>query len=266
MKIVQSGLPIYINQETGKLQFKDGLTCEGSGGKAAGEMTGLFRDPEHINEQDYMYTAYRNIIFPEHVNLFAKYDFRYDITAIEPGTINGEFKKTSGHYHGYIEGGNYPYAEVYEVIKGEIIFILQKVLNFDKDEEPKLEEVRVVHVKAGQAIIVPPFCGHCSINPTDEISMFSNIAVISCPLDYEKIKKKHGLSVYVLKDGDSFKVEKNERYQNVPEPKIVTPVENKELGIEFCVPCYTNFVAFPGKYDFLLHPDHYADSIYNMTK
>lgn len=264
MEIIHSGLPIFYNEATNELEFKNGLTCEGSSKKLAGQMVGLLKDSSNLKEDEYVYSAYRNIVFPEHEKSFKKYDFRYDITAIQPGTVNGEYKKTSGHYHGYIENEVHTYAEVYEVIKGEIIFILQQVNNFNMVEEPVIEEISVVPVKAGQAIIVPPNCGHGSINPTDQVAMFSNIAVVSCPLFYEPIQAKHGLGVYVMKAGDSFQVVPNENYKNAPVAKVVRPLENKELGIEFGVPCYTNFIAHPEKYDFLLHPAQYVEAIKKM--
>lgn len=264
MEIINSGLPIFYNEKTNELEFKNGLTCEGSSKKYAGQMAGLLKDSTNLKNDELMYSAYRNIVFKEHEKKFKEYDFRYDITVIQPGTINGEYKKTSGHYHGYIENDVHTYAEVYEVIKGEIIFILQKVMNFDKHEEPVIEDIKVVHAKAGQAIIVPPYYGHGSINPADEVSMFSNIAVVSCPLLYEPIQAKHGLSVYIMKDGNSFSVVPNKNYKNSPEPKVIKPSENKKLGIEFGVPCYTNFINSPQKYDFLLHPAQYVKEISKM--
>ncbi len=266
MEIIHSGLPIFYNEATKDLEFRNGLTCEGSSKKLAGQMVGLLKDSSSLEENEYMYSAYRNIVFQEHEQKFKKYDYRYDITAIQPGTINGECKKTSGHYHGYIANDVYTYAEIYEVIKGEIVFILQKVMNFNQAEEPIIEDIKVVHVKAGQAIIVPPFYGHGSINPTDEVSMFSNIAVVSCPLLYQPIQAKHGLSVYIMKDKETFKVVPNQDYKISREAKLVEPQENKELGIEFGVPCYHSFIKNPEKFDFLLHPAQYVEAIQNMYR
>lgn len=132
MEIIHSGLPIFYNEATKELEFRNGLTCEGSSKKLAGQMAGLLKNSSGLEESEHMYSAYRNIVFQEHQQIFKKYDYRYDITVIQPGTINGEYKKTSGHYHGYIDNDVYTYAEIYEVIKGEIIFILQKVMNFRK--------------------------------------------------------------------------------------------------------------------------------------
>lgn len=265
MKILHSGLPVFTRDTDDTLSFEDGLICDGSSSKTVGQMEGLIRNPEQINRDERMYEAYRNIRFPEHEALFKRHDIRYDITAIQPGAINGEFKKTSGHYHGYIAGEMHTYPEVYEVIRGEILFVLQKTFQFDA-EEPVIEELKVVRVREGQAVIIPPFCGHCSINPAQEVSMFSNLAVVSCPLCYEPIQKKHGLAVYVVKDRDSFQMVPNERYRNLPDVHLWEPAENPSLGITFGVPCYNTFVNHPERYDFLLHPAAYVETINQMTK
>ncbi|WP_072524585.1 glucose-6-phosphate isomerase family protein [Clostridium sp. Marseille-P3244] len=266
MKIIYSGLPIYFDKDTRELQFTDELTCAGSTKKYTSQMTGLLMNANDITTDELFYTAYRDIVFPEHASLFAKYDFRYDITAIEPGTVNNEFKKTSGHYHGFVENGSCPYPEVYEVICGEIIFVLQKCLDFQSDKSHVIDEIRIVHAKEGESVIIPPFYGHCSINPTEGISMFSNIAVVSCPLFYEPIQKKGGLAVYVTKNDGQFCLRQNSRYDNLPAAEIVRPRENKKLGIEFGTPCYQNFVKNPEKYDFLLHPEKYIAEMEEMTK
>ncbi len=264
MELFHSGLPIFYHEETKELTFENELTCEGSSKKTVGQMVDLLKDGTRLQEEEYMYSAYRNIVFPHHKELLKQYDIRYDITAIGPGTINGEYKKTSGHYHGYIDNEGLPYAEVYEVIKGEILFILQKTMNFDHEEEPVIVRIRVIHAKAGQSVIIPPFYGHGSINVTEETAMFSNLAVVSCPLLYEPIRAKHGLSVYIMKDRASYQVIPNKNYLYAPEAKVIEPVENKELGIEFGVSCYRNFINHPEKYDFLLHPSPYVESIEKM--
>ena len=265
MKLLHSGLPIHMRDADGILSFEEGLLCDGSSSKNVGQMAGLLKNPDSPDKDERMYDAYRNIRFPEHEELFKRFDFRYDITAIQPGTVNGEFKKTSGHYHGYIAGGLHPYPEVYEVIRGEILFILQKSFHFDRDKELSITECRAVHVKEGEAVIIPPYCGHGSINPTDGVSAFSNLAVISCPLHYEPVREKHGLAVYAVKDNDTFRLIPNEHYETLPPVRLCRPVENPALGIEFGVPCYHTFITHPERYDFLLHPDSHMETIDNMT-
>ena len=266
---IHSGLPISMDPVTGELSFRDGLLCAGHSEKALGKMTGLFKNPDNINPDELAYYAYRDIRFKEDEALFQKYGYRYDITVILPGPVNGEYKKTSGHYHGYIEGGTLPYPEVYEVVEGEIVFIFQKNTRFDAGDGGRIEDLRAVHVKAGQSIIVPPFCGHGSINPTNGVSAFSNIAVVACPLSYEPIASRRGLAAYIMEgqcQGRDFLPVPNPNYGELPEIRIADPVENPDLGIEFGKPCYRNFIEHPERYDFLLHPERYMAEMEAMTK
>lgn len=266
-KLINSGLPISYNEETARLSFYEGLTCAGDGRRNAAALKGLLYNEEGDIDNEHCYDFYRDIVFEEHRELFKKYDFRYDITVIMPGTVNGECKKTSGHYHGYIDGQRFTYPEVYEVLSGEAVYILQKVHNFDiENEEPVIEAIKAVCVKAGQAIIIPPFWGHCSVNAGEGPLIFSNIAVVSCPMHYEPIKQKHGLGAYVLKENGQIKFVKNPYYVNMPEIKEIEPAQNPAMGITFGKPVYWEFIHAPEKFDFLLHPEAFIDAMEAMTK
>lgn len=266
-KVINSGLPVEYDEGSMRLIFRDGLTCADDGRRNAAALKGLLYNEEGINDDEHCYDFYRDIVFEEHRELFKKYDFRYDITVIMQGTINDECKKTSGHYHGYIEGQTYTYPEVYEVLSGEAVYILQKARNFDKpSEEPEIEEIKAVRVKEGQAVIIPPFWGHCSVNAGEAPLLFSNIAVVACPMHYEPIKQKHGLGAYVLRENGQLKFIKNSNYHHVPDIQVVEPKQNPVLGITFGKPVYREFIRTPKKFDFLLHPKMYLDEMEDMIK
>ena len=143
-----SGLPIAIDETTGELSFHDGLLCDADSIKRVGQMAGLFRSIEGGDPDRLVYRAYRNIRFPEHDALFSDAGLRYDITVVLPGTVNGEFFKTSGHYHGAGPGQALPYPEVYEVVKGTIAFVLQYDPLFDTPDEGAPDDVRVMFTRS----------------------------------------------------------------------------------------------------------------------
>lgn len=264
-----SGLPMTLDAGTGELSFHGGLICDGSSQKQLGQMTGLFRDADGADENATVYRAYRNIRFPADEALFAGYDYRYDITVVLPGSLNGEFFKTSGHLHACPPLARVPFPEVYEVVQGEIVFVLQRNETYKQTDGGRITRLQAVHVKAGQSIIVPPYCGHGSVNPTNAVAAFSNIAVVSCPLDYEPVRRRHGLGAYILRgdgQGRGFVAVPNGHYDALPAIEIAEPVENPELGIEFGQPCYHTFIEHPSRYDFLLHPERYMDEIDRMTR
>ena len=176
-------------------------------------MAGLFRSIEGEDPNRLVYRAYRNIRFPEHDALFSDAGLRYDITVVLPGTLNGEFFKTSGHYHGAGPGQALPYPEVYEVVKGTIAFVLQYDPLFDTLDEGAPDDVRVVVVHEGESVIIPACAGHGSINVAGEVSAFSNIAVVDCPVLYDAVKARNGLAAYVMEGADGPELIANGNYE-----------------------------------------------------
>ena len=79
-------------------------------------MEGLFYTKKTLSSSEAIYDVYRGIRFPKDKALLDDFELRYDITVIYDGTIDGERKKTSGHYHGYNPARTTTYAEVYEII------------------------------------------------------------------------------------------------------------------------------------------------------
>ena len=269
MTLQYSGLPMDLDPETGELTCRDGLLYDGSSQKTAGQMEGLFRSYDPCAADQLVYRAYRNIRFPEDEPLFQKKGLRYDLTVILPGSVNGEYYKTSGHYHGVPELKRVPYPEVYEVVQGEIVFVLQRNEHFSREDGGQITQLQAVRVKAGQAVIVPPHCGHGSVNPLDSISAFSNIAVTECPIEYGPVRSHHGLAAYILKDPEGrkpFLAVPNEHYGNLPDIELAQPVENPALGIQFGIPCYQYFITHPDRFNYLLQPDNYMEIIDAMTR
>lgn len=266
-RVEASGLPIDFDRQKQVLRFVDGLTCAGSSFKKAGQMRNLLFDARDLDEEEPYYGAYRDICFDNDRQKFLDQDTRYDITAIRPGTINGEFKKTSGHFHGYIPGTSYTYPEVYEVLQGRAAFVMQKSTNNDKDEELRVDEVRIVVVERGQSIVIPPFYGHGSINIGDDMLLFSNLAIVSCPLDYESVASRHGLAYFLVEadNADGFEAVPNLNYVGLPPATVVRPTENPALGITFGKPSYQSYVEDPKVFAYLSDPTTQLADIDSLT-
>lgn len=261
-----SGLPIAIDETTGELSFHDGLLCDADSTKRVGQMAGLFRSIEGEDPDRLVYRAYRNIRFPEHDALFSDAGLRYDITVVMPGTVNGEYFKTSGHYHGTGPGQALPYPEVYEVVKGIIAFVLQYDPLFDTPDEGAPDDVRVVVVHEGESVIIPAFAGHGSINVADEVSAFSNIAVVECPVLYDAVKARHGLAAYVMEGAEGPELLANGSYALEGAPRFARPLEAPDLGIAFGRSCYRTYVEDPARYAWLLDCEEVDERIVGLTE
>ena len=144
-----------------------------------------------------------------------------NITVWEPGTINGEYIKTYGHYHvGKLD-------ETYWILFGEGIALLQKL---ETDESGKMiadqvAELKVIKVKAGDEIYMPEGYGHLLVNTgttyfataDDSPVNFDDANPVSMPghADYLLVQKMQGFAYYVVEHEGKPALEKNTHYKKI---------------------------------------------------
>jgi glucose-6-phosphate isomerase len=154
-----------------------------------------------------------------------KGELRYDITIVPAKMLGNEFNKTKGHYH----IGAYP--ELYMVLEGEAIYLLQK-----KNDAGQIEDVFAVKVKAGKCAIMPPFYGHVTINPsaTKDLKM-ANWICDNCKSDYSDFEKLQGACYYYILQPGSGQASwiKNENYKSVPKLRLEEPLKKTPQDLEF---------------------------------
>lgn len=200
--------------------------------KKISDLSPVLRDPFFTPEQDGI--AY-DVCRGEDKKSSASGDLQYDLTKIYPGTIGGELHKTAGHYH---SGG---YAELFEVVEGELITLLQK----DSAVDGEISEAYAVLAKPGDKVIIPANYGFCSINPSLEKELIiSNWIDTKAKNQYENIEKNRGLCYYIVNtEKEKNSPIKNPAYKKVPElvwlkPKAL-PQELENL----------DFLSSPLKYE-----------------
>ncbi len=138
-----------------------------------------------------------------------KDNLRYDITVIPPKMLGKEFVKTKGHKH----IGNY--GELYKVLSGEGIFLMQK------ENNGKIEDVYYVKAKRGEYILISPLYGHTTINPSSKILKIANWISEKCQSDYKSTERKKGLCYYYTKSGWV----KNDAYKKIPKLRSEKPLK-----------------------------------------
>ena len=144
-------------------------------------------DPEMV-----CYEMYRDRYATEQDHTWLKeHDLRYDITLIYPHIICGEYNKTKGHYHP-ICSDEMTYPELYEVVSGRAIYLLQKA---------DLSDIIAVYAEAGEAVLIPPDFGHVTINPSDtEPLIMVNIVSSRFTSIYGDYEYRIGAAYYYLAD------------------------------------------------------------------
>lgn len=146
--------------------------------------------------------------------LKTKNGIRYDITLIPARMLGEEFVKTKGHYH----FGSY--GELYKVISGEGIFLIQK---------KKVKDVYFVKAKKGEYILIPPQYGHTIINPSPKTLKIANWVSKDCQSDYKSIERKRGFCYYYTLTGWI----KNKNYKRIPKLKQKRPFKSFPKNLNF---------------------------------
>jgi glucose-6-phosphate isomerase len=206
------------------------------------------------------YYMYRDLaLTPTDAEAMKRYDLRYDITIIPPFAMGLEFVKTYGHYHPLVNPKlRYTYPEIYEVLDGDAHYLLQRT----QDEE-SVDEVILVKTTRGDKVIIPPNCGHVTINPSERTLKMANWVCRSFDSVYEPYEKLRGGAYYELING---RLLPNRAYRHVPEIKIAYPAEVPEQGLIRRKPMY-ELIEEPHLLEFLTAPQRHAGlfhELYNL--
>jgi len=147
-----------------------------------------------------------------------------NITVWESGKAGDEYIKTYGHYH---QGDT---DETYWVLLGQGLALLQK--RADSEEDPKnsiVEDFKVIHIKQGDTLFVPPYYGHCLINtgPTFLVTADNNAVAghdssAGAPAinDYRPIQEMKGFAYYVVEHEGKPALVKNTHYTEIQEEDL----------------------------------------------
>lgn len=261
------GMPISLDENTGKLVSADPqVSWEDYSRKYSSKMFGLVADPEYQVEDDPYYDFYKAIENTADKEAFSSRELRYDSTVIHAGSANGECKKTAGHFHLPIPGKAYSFPELYQVISGKALFVMQKVDDYKTDGRMQVRDLILAEVSAGETVIIPPDYGHCTVNISDETLVFINLVSVNSNNYYDSVKNSRGMSVYVYKDGNGFRLEKNSNYDLHCEPKIVIPSDCPEIGITAGSAIYRDYLKNPGLYSYLNDPEEKEPFFFSMLK
>ena len=178
---------------------------------------------------------------------------RYDITLLNPVMLGKEYNKTAGHDHPIVPGTDITYPEIYQVLEGNVIFLVQD----SKKEE--IEDVFAIKAEKGDKVIMLPNYEHIMINASNEKVKTANwICNVFMQNIYEPFKKRQGFSYYALKN-DSGEIEwvKNKNYKKVPELKFEEANQRLEqFKIDKDIEMY-NLIKDLSKLDFLKNPQKY---------
>lgn len=266
-KLDMFGFPVVFNAQKNTLEpAADGISFEDYSRKLSKGMMGLLADKSYTKEDEVYYDFYKAIGRDEDRDTFKNVDLRYDSTVIMSGSAGDEFKKTAGHFHCEVPGKGMSYPEYYQVIKGTALFVMQKVQDCQTDGQMVVEDAILAEVHAGEAIVVPPEYGHCTVNIGDETLVFVNLVSCDSQNHYDAVKRHNGMCCYIKKDNSGYRVEKNPAYKFEGSPKKVAPGQSAILGIEKNSPVYTEFLKNPSKFVYLNSPENNVSDYFSALQ
>lgn len=252
------GIPVSINDKDILDYNRDAVKCDDYKRKYAEAMNSLLYSSEQLVEHEPYYDFYKAICRKEDDQLFSKKNLRFDATVILPGKTGNEYKKTAGHFHKNIVDEKHSYPELYQVVYGKALFIMQKVKSYDGKLPMEVEDLMLAEVKAGETIVVPPDYGHATVNIGETPMVFINLVSIDSNNHYDSVAASEGMSVFILDNGSKgYIAVKNKKYRLSMEPKIVLPSDCPQLSIIQGQPAYNAYIAQPEKFTYLDKPLQY---------
>jgi glucose-6-phosphate isomerase len=243
-----SGLPLQ-SDNNGKLTFGEGLTAVTADIRFKKDMLDVLYEPEGAGPEE-LYYMYRDVCREMDRELIAKHNLRYDVTAIGPGNVGGEYIKTAGHYHPIKPGTETTYPEVYEVLYGKAHYLLQT----DPDEDGV--DAILIEAVAGDKVLIPPGYGHITINPGPTVLVMSNWVGADFASVYGSIKELRGGAYFELvADGEDERFVANPNYKPAPRFSLRSVEDRPEFGLLRGQPMYHEFLKSPEKFAFLTEPE-----------
>jgi glucose-6-phosphate isomerase len=185
------------------------------------------------------------------------YNWRYDVTIFPSGKYGDEYLRTIGHYHPPAKGTSTAYPEVYEVLSGTALFVLQRVDDYRAGpEKVRVQDLILLRAEVGEKAMMLPGYGHWTVNVTGEPLIVSNWICGDFASHYDSAKAARGPCCYVIAGGNGPKLSRNPLYRHPPaDVKHAQTADVPELGLVAGRPIFGALLAAPSRWQYLCDPD-----------
>jgi glucose-6-phosphate isomerase len=258
-----AGLPLMLNPDTLHFAFGKEARDPLYGTRLADQMRLVLLDRD-CDLPEIIYWMMRDTGLKDAPYLKDSHDLRYDISIFRHDHFGREFMKTSGHYHPYQPGSDVAWPEVYEIIDGQALYVLQKVNNINLGPaEVEVEDVIILEANPRDKAIMPPNYGHVTINTLGVPMIMSNWVSSQFSSVYGKVEESVGFAYYYLHGDGNPRWVKNPKYT-----KPLTPLrravvrEVPELGLTREQPLVLSALADPSRFDWLNNPAGHMELIW----
>ena len=193
-----TGLPIQIDESALELVLGDELNKPFYTVRKLHDLDKVWAHPVPVDEENrVLYRVTSGLWLNGDEVIWRAAGIIYGIVVFLPGTVGGEFIKSSGQYHPIYGNNSMATPEVYTVLKGIGHFLLQKSV----PPYEVIEDAALVEVCEGETFVVPPDYGHLQINPGNSLLIFSYTVMDGMKGVYEPFRKRRGAIYYEMAEG-----------------------------------------------------------------
>ena len=258
-----AGIPVKFDPECLHIAFGPEVRDPLYGTRSADQMRRVLLDPD-CALPEVIYWMLRDLGLKSLPDFKQTAHLRYDISVFRGCPFGREFMKTSGHYHPYKPHSGTAWPEVYEVLEGTALYLLQKVNDISLGPcEVEVLDAIIVEGRPGDKVIMPPEYGHVTINAHPEALVMDNWVSSDFGSVYGKVEEARGFAYYYLHGDGSPRWVRNPLYRK-PLPPLRRAVVKQvpELGLVECTPMFISCARDPGRFQWLNNPEVHADLIW----
>ncbi len=194
------GLPVAFDVDTCELILGKGLNSPSYRVRKLHDLDAVWANPVAEEEDRVIYRYTSGLYLDGDAPVWAAANVVYGIVVFLPGVFGGEYVKSSGQYHPPIPPSNKATPEIYTVLSGMGLFLLQKA----RPPYDRIEDIVLVEVHAGETFIVPPDYGHLQINPSSEPLVFSYVVLDGMDGQYDAYRRRRGAAYYIMRNGQEY--------------------------------------------------------------
>jgi len=258
-----SSLPLKLEERHLRLVMGSELTSPKPVPRTSTEMRQVLLYPDE-KAPKVLYLMYRDVHLAKDEAVLKSHNLRFDVTVIRGGLIGSEFIKTAGHYHPTMPAQGLSYPEIYEVIHGEAIYLLQKVRALA--DPRRIVDVVQIEARTGDRVIIPPDYGHVTINPYKTTLVMANVTADGFQSEYEPYRRLGGAAYHMVAEGGKPRWLPNQRYINPPTLRTVQVKEYPQLGLVRGRAMYQVMAQRPESFEFLTKPHRHLDLLNSVLR
>lgn len=255
-----SGLPLAVDDSHPELPLiLDGRLRPGQReDRALADLRPALADPS-ADGPDPAYSMYRGLarFSGGDPDAGRVHNWRYDVTVFRSGRYGDEYLRTVGHYHPPAAAASTTYPEVYEVLSGTALFILQSVDDYQAGpDRVRVLDLVLLRAEAGEKAMMLPGYGHWTVNVTGQPLIVSNWICDGFASHYESARAARGPACYVVQAAGEPGLRRNRLYAHPPEHvRHSQTTDVPELGLVAGRPIFAELPAAPSRWRYLCDPD-----------